>query len=401
MRANTIMAKPLLYSWTKVAPTLGVIFVSPAILTVGCTLGTMLPFWYAIATSIITGVTISLFIYLHGGVGAREHLPFTKLMEASLGASGSRFLASPLITITQIGWYSVGITLGGEAASQLTGINSYVMITAFGVAMALVTYSGFSKLSNFTKVTACLTAAFSVWSLYAVMLQQPSFVSPPYSTEGLLYAAGLAIGGATSISTVSPDFLKDARGSRDVRITSFVIIMPLILFTLISGNIMGAYTSISNPVFALVAIGLPLLANLLLLLGSCAAASSLYPPSLALANITKIQRKYATIFAAIGGLVLAYLGIVDSITYFLRFIGILLPPLIGMNLAEYYLLSKRVLTMRKGTMMAGVLAWLIGALVGFFITLGTPPINALLAGFISYYIFRRVQKRASVRIDSF
>jgi uncharacterized protein YqgC (DUF456 family) len=72
-----------------------------------------------------------------------------------------------------------------------------------------------------------------------------------------------------------------------------------------------------------------------------------------------------------------------------------------MNLAEYYLLSKRVLTMRKGTMMAGVLAWLIGALVGFFITLGIPPINALLAGFISYYIFRRVQKRASVRIDSF
>lgn len=364
MRANTIMAKPLLYSWTKVAPTLGVIFVSPAILTVGSTLGTLLPFWYAIATSIITGVTISLFIYLHGGVGAKEHLPFTRLMEASLGTSGSRFLASPLITITQIGWYSVGITLGGEAASQLTGINSYVMITAFGVAIALVTYSGFSKLSNFTKVTACLTAAFSVWSLYAIVSQQPTFISPTYSTEGLLYAAGLAIGGATSISTVSPDFLKDARGSRDVRITSFGIIMPLILFTLISGNIMGTYTSISNPVFALVAIGLPLLANLLLL-GSCAAASSLYPPSLALANITKIQRKYATIFAAIGGLVLAYLGIVDSITYFLRFIGILLPPLIGMNLAEYYLLSKKVLTMRKGTMMAGVLAWLIGAMAGF------------------------------------
>jgi len=387
------MDKVELYPWMKVAPTLGVIFVSPAVLTVGSTLGTLVPFWYAVATSVIAGVTFSLIIYFHGGVGAKEHLSFTKLMEASLGINGSRFLASSLITITQVGWYSVNVVLGGEAVSQLTGLDRLLMITLFGVVIAAVTYSGFSRLSNFTKVTASLTAVFATWALYAILTEGPTFVSPQLSTESLLYASGLAIGGAMSISTVSPDFVRGTRSRRDLRITAFGVILPLILFTFISGNLMGAYTMIPNPVFALIAINMPLLANLLLFLGSSAAASSLYPPSLALANIIKIPRKYATIPAAAAGLALAYLGIVEQLTIFLRLIGILLPPFIGINLAEYYLLSKKKMVAREGTNVAGILSWLIGATVGYFLVVGIAPINALFSSMLSYFVLRSLKDK--------
>ena len=54
-----------LYPWTKVAPTLGVIFISPALLTVGATIGTILPMEMATAVSIIASLTFSLIIYLH------------------------------------------------------------------------------------------------------------------------------------------------------------------------------------------------------------------------------------------------------------------------------------------------------------------------------------------------
>lgn len=379
------MDKVELYPWTKVAPTLGVIFVSPAILTVGSTLGTLVPFWYAVATSVIAGVTFSLIIYFHGGVGACEHLPFTKLMDASLGVSGSRFLASPLIIITQVGWYSVNVTLGGEAAFKLTGLDRLLMITLFGAVIASITYAGFRRLSDFTKVTASITGLFAIWALYAILTKGSTFVSPQLSTETLLYASGLAIGGAMSISTVSPDFIKDTRSRRDLRITAFGVILPLILFTLISGNVMGAYTMIPDPVFALIAINMPLLANLLLFLGSSAAASSLYPPTFALTNLVKIQRKYATIPAAAAGLALAYLGIVEQMTFFLRLIGILLPPLIGINLAEYYFLSKRSITAKSGTNAAGVVSWVIGAAVGYFLVAGIAPLNALFSSMLFYF----------------
>jgi len=213
----------------------------------------------------------------------------------------------------------------------------------------------------------------------------PIFLPVPSSPDQILLAAGLAIGGATSISTVSPDFLMRAKEPRDVRITSFGTVLPLMLFTLISGNIMGSFTTIPNPVTALIAIGLPLLANLLLLLGSCAAASSLYPPSLALSNLLRIKRSHATIPAALGGLLLANLGIVDQLTYFLRAIGILLPPLIGMSLAEYYILGQRRLREGKGTIWTGVLSWAVGAGVGL-LPLGIPPINALLASLAVYWL---------------
>jgi cytosine permease len=315
------------------------------------------------------------------------------MMEASLGVNGSRFIVSPLIAITQIGWYSVNITLGGEAFSNLTGLNRLLMIILFGIVIAGITYSGFSWLSNFTKVTAFLTAIFAIWALYAILTQAPTFVFPSLSTEGLLFAAGLAIGGATSISTVSPDFLKDTRSNRDLLITSFGIILPLMLFTFISGNLMGAFTAIPNPIFALVAIGMPLVANLLLFLGSSAAASSLYPPTFALANIFKIPRNYATIPAAAVGLLLAYIGIVEQLTFFLRIIGILLPPIIGISLAEYYFISKRQIVTKEGFNIIGLLSWFIGAIVGYLLAIGIAPLNALFSSMIAYFLLYSLRQK--------
>lgn len=377
-----------LLPWSKVAPALGVIFVSPAILAVGCTLGTALPLAYALPTSVLAGICIALFLYFHGGIGAAEHKPFTNVMDASLGERGSRFLASPLITVTQIGWFSILVGLGGQAASALTGLNSSITIPLFGVALASVTYSGFGRLSDFTKITAIITAIFAIWSLRSIMLTAPIFPPTPTGSDQILLAAGLAIGGATSISTVSPDFMMLSRRAWDVKVTVFGIVLPLILFTMISGNIMGAYTSAPNPVLALSVIGLPVLANLLLLMGSCAATSSLYPPSLALANLLRVERRRATILAAAAGIVLAQLGIVEQLSYFLRTIGILLPPLIGISLAEYYLVSKGRLLGRSGIDLSGVISWALGACVGL-IPLGVPPVNALLSSLAAYFALKR------------
>ena len=376
------------YPWTKVAPTIGVIFLSPAILAVGSTMGAILPFWYAVVTSVVAAATVSTLIYLHGGSGARLHLPFVQLMESTLGVRGSRFLASPLIVITQVGWFAVLITLGGEAAFNIIGLDRLGLIILFGAAVAAVTFFGFGRLSDFTKVTATLTAAFAAWSLYTILIKGPSLATPPSAPPDLFYLIGLAIGGATSISTVSPDFLKDARGPRDVKITAYGVVLPLILFTLISGNLLGNYTTLQNPVFALAAINLPILANLLLLLGSTASASSLYPPTIALANITKIKRSYATIPVAAAGLFIAYLGIVDQLSIFLHLIGILLPPLIGISLVQFYILTKGKADPKTGVNLKGIISWVIGAGVGI-IPFGIAPIQALSASLLVYYILMK------------
>ncbi|MGQ9759573.1 MAG: hypothetical protein ACUVQ5_03250 [Candidatus Methanomethylicaceae archaeon] len=204
------MSDEELYPWAKIAPPLDVIFVSPALLTVGTTIGTILSLEWAIIVSLIAGLVFSLIIYLHGGVGINEHTGFLKLMEASLGNKGSRFLASPLITLTQIGWFSILITLGGNAMSKLTGLFSTFSITTFGVLVAAVTYFGFRSLSDFTKVTASITGIFAVWVLYAIIFQEHGAPSRILGGD-TIYASTLAIGGAMSISTVSPDFVKSAR----------------------------------------------------------------------------------------------------------------------------------------------------------------------------------------------
>ncbi|MBC7112872.1 MAG: hypothetical protein H5T34_02450 [Candidatus Methanomethyliales bacterium] len=380
-----------LYPWTKIAPTLGVIFISPALLTVGGTIGTLLPIEMAVAVSILAGLTFSTLIYLHGGVGSRAHMGLLRVMEASLGTKGSRFFASPLITITQIGWFSVLITLGGEALSNLTPMPKALSITIFGILVASVTYFSFRHLSDFTKVTAIVTGAFALWALYAILT---SGSTPSYVTNGdLLYASTLAIGGAMSISTVSPDFVKGAQSIRDLKITAFGVVFPVVIFSLISGSLIGHHTSIPNPVQALMIIGLPILANLLLLVGSTAAASSLYPPSIAISKLAGISRKNATVLAALGGLIVSYMGILDQLRIFLQLIGVLLPPLIGINLAEYYVLSKAVLP-KEGVYLRGLISWILGAGFGAFIPVGVTPINSLLISFFVYLVLH-------IRLKSF
>ncbi|MGC8936138.1 MAG: hypothetical protein ACP5KV_02070 [Candidatus Methanomethylicaceae archaeon] len=287
----------------------------------------------------------------------------------------------PPITITQIGWFSVLITLGGEALSKLTPIPKFPSITLFGILVASVMYFSFSNLSNFTKVTALVTGTFALWALYAVLSN--SSLPPNFVNGDPIYASTLAIGRAMSISTVSPDFVKGARSTRDLRITSFCIVFPVVVFSLICGNLIGHYTSIPNPVEALTAIGLPILANLLLLVGSTAAASSLYPPSIALSTLTGISRKKATIFAAVAGLIVSYVGILDQLRLFLQLIGWLLPPLIGMNMAEYYILSKRIIP-KHGVHRRGLVAWISGAVGGVLMPFGITPINSLLISFLAY-----------------
>ncbi|MCX8182347.1 MAG: cytosine permease [Candidatus Methanomethyliaceae archaeon] len=370
-----------LHPWTKIAPTLGVIFISPALLTVGATIGTILPMEMAVAVSIIASLIFSCIIYLHGGVGSREHMPFLKIMEASLGIKGSRFFASPLITITQIGWFSILITLGGEALSNLIPLSNIFSITLFGVLVASVTYFGFTHLSKFTKVTALVTGTFVLWALYSILINNS--IPPETPTGDFIYALALAVGGAISISTVSPDFVKGARSIRDLKITSFLVILPVVVFSLISGSLIGHYSLIPNPVQALTVIGLPVVANFLLLLGSAAAASSLYPPSIALSKLTGVDRKKATAFAAFAGLVIANIGILEQLRSFLQLIGILLPPLIGINIAEYYVLSKRLVP-KQGLYLRGLVSWMVGAFFGALFPVGIVPLNSLLVSFMIY-----------------
>lgn len=186
-----------------------------------------------------------------------------------------------------------------------------------------------------------------------------------------------------SISTVSPDFVKGARSTKDLKITSFGVIFPVVIFSLISGGLIGYHTSIPNPVQALTVVGLPILANLLLLMGSTAAASSLYPPSFAISTTAKISRKRATVFAAVGGLIISYIGILDQLQLFLRLIGVLLPPLIGINPAEYYVLSKRIIP-KKGVYLPGLISWSLGAVLGALLPIGIIPLNSLIMSFLVY-----------------
>lgn len=131
---------------------------------------------------------------------------------------------------------------------------------------------------------------------------------------------------------------------------------------------------------------------------------NLYSSSLGVVNFLgvvlrrPVNRGLLTLILGVVGSVLAAAGILDKFTDFLIVLGVAFPPIVGITVAEYY-----VVKMWRGdldrTRDAGVLPetsptwvpatlviWLASALIGRFGAWGLPSINSLVAAFVLYVV---------------
>jgi cytosine permease len=131
---------------------------------------------------------------------------------------------------------------------------------------------------------------------------------------------------------------------------------------------------------------------------------NLYSTSLHLINAIQIvtgkelSRVKLTIVAGALGIVFSILGILDHITQFLMLLGIIMAPVGGIVISDYFILR------RHRAVLAGIqdprrlqdgaptwspwafAAWFLGAAAGLFIHAGVTTLNAVLVSAVSYCV---------------
>ena len=130
---------------------------------------------------------------------------------------------------------------------------------------------------------------------------------------------------------------------------------------------------------------------------------NLYSSSLGFTNIidsvfkVKVNRGLITLIIGAIGTLLSILGILDRFVDFLVLLGIMIPPIAGIMVVDYFVLKtyRKALdeSREKGTLPAEpekinpitLVAWAAGFGGGYFITVGIPSINSLLISGIVYY----------------
>lgn len=369
---------------------LGFTFFS-ASMSVGAKMANGLDFSGFVWAVIIGGIILGAYTGILGYIGCDTGMSFDLLAQRSFGSKGS-FLASALISFTQIGWFGVGVAMFAIPAAELLGINPWILVIIAGACMTSSAYFGITGLEVVSYVSVPLIAILGIYSMVTATAEGGGLVAMFAKNAGsmtLFTAVGLVIGSFVSGGTATPNFTRFAKNNMSAVVTTVIAFFIGNTLMFCFGAVGGALTGQEDIFYVMIAQGLTIPA--LIVLGAniwTTNDNALYTSGLGLSNITKIRKRPMVLIAGVVGTVTA-IWLYNNFVSWLNFLNATLPP-IGAILALDYFMNKdrykgegdKLITVNWGAI-AGVVA---GALVGNFVTWGITSINAMVVACLIYVL---------------
>ena len=119
---------------------LGFTFFS-ASMSVGAKLGNGLDLGGFVWAVLIGGLILAAYTGTLGFIGSESGLSFDLLARRSFGRFGS-YLPSAMISLTQIGWFGVGVAMFAIPAAEVLHVNPILLVILGGVCMTASAYFG-------------------------------------------------------------------------------------------------------------------------------------------------------------------------------------------------------------------------------------------------------------------
>jgi len=376
----------------------------------GAAIATGLSLFQAIVAILIGNTLLAVYSGLIGAASAKYGVSTTLLARHAFGRSGAKVI-SAIGAITLLGWYAVQTGLFGEtihAALPSFGVLSSPRVAALwgGILMMQTAYVGYRGLEMLSKIAIPALIPLAVWGIVdtvsrtdgwsALFAAEPS---QPFSfTEAIVLTVGSFAVGAVVQADISR-YAKDQKASWIACIMGYVIANS---FMIIAGAITVLATGSGDLPAAMVAAGLSIPALVILIAAQWTTNdNNLYSASLALSNIFKMKKSKIVLIWGIIASVFGFLGIVDYFIPWLNVLGILIPPIAGVMIADYYIVHKRNYRFGEGTEYSQVVwpafaAWAGGIAAGMFIPVGIPSINAIVISFLAHIILMQGCKKFSI-----
>ena len=181
----------------------------------------------------------------------------------------------------------------------------------------------------------------------------------------LVNGISLTVGSFVVAAAISGDYCRFAKNRKDVVKSSVLGVLPAGLIVLMLGGILAICTGSYDISVFLSTAGL-----LALILATWTTnVSNAYSGGLALSVLLGQDEKKSQITTAISGVigtVLAAVGILNAIQGFLSLLSAIVPALMGVMIADYWLIGKGKIEnfkIRKGFYAPGMIAFVIGALI--------------------------------------
>ncbi len=321
--------------------------------------------------------------YLTMRVGTETRLSTYNIIRFCFGRAGSHFV-NLILAITLLGWYGVTAALFGRALSRVVAdafawvVPSPVFTIAGGVLMVITTIYGFRAIDRLSRIAVPLLAALLLYGVWKVMggasLAELSAVpgKPSVGIASISAGISIVIGSFFVGVTLVPDLSRFARGRRDAVTGSFLsygLGFPLVLLLAGLPVLVSADTDLISSMTAL-GLGIPALVVMVFATWTTN-INNLYSASLSFARILPKARDWViTLVSGVIGTLLALAGIMDHFVDFLILLGIIVPPIAGIYLAEYFLIRPARLDSGQPDAVrsfrwAAIGSWAIAGALGF------------------------------------
>jgi len=363
----------------------------------GGSLGVAFRFWPDLVGIILCGSAIlAVYVAGLGYVGYKSGLSTVLSARFAFGDLGSRW-SDALLGLTQIGWYAWGTATVTIILVRLLDLDLLLqapLMLVFGLAFCLTAYVGSRGL-----------AALSIVSVPAMLLLIAVSASVALRDAG--GAAGLLTAGsaggltvAEALTIVVGTFVSGGTqvanwtrfsGSARVAIGSTLLAFFFGNGLMIAAGAVGATVYGLSDIVEVLAVQGLLVAGVLMLFSNIWTTqdNTIYNFSVAGCHFCRTERRrLVTFVGAAAGTLLALLGMYDWLIPYMVAMGVLIPPLGGVIMADFFVRHRgRYPELGKAAVprfnRRGLAAYAAGSLAALVIP-GIPPVNGIIAAFVVY-----------------
>jgi cytosine permease len=364
--------------------------------------------------SIAIGTSILILIGgLIGMAGAEEGLPAGLLARWSgFGKIGSAFI-SLVVSCGNLAWFGIQNSICAQAVQRATGgrLSFPVVSILTGSLLVLIAARGFKSLA---RTASLVVPGFVLLAAYGTLhvlegSRFASLMSRPPAGHPMSIAAGadLVVGSFIVGAILAPDLTRFCRNRRDAfRVMAITLITAKVILGV--AGILLSHATQTRDVVAIIFQAAGWLGVTVIFLSTLKLNDvNLYSTSLHLVNAIQIvtgkelSRVKLTIAAGSLGVLFSVVGILDHITQFLMLLGIIMAPVGGIVITDYFVLrrhraalsdihdTKRLQNGAPVLSLGAWIAWLLGVGAGYAFRNGVTTLTSFTASAVSYYLLKK------------
>ena len=303
----------------------------------------------AIIAAVTGALILSLMSVPAAIVGARTRLSSYMIVEHNFGFAGAKFV-NFWFGLFLLGWYAVTAELFGRtlylAAGELTSLvlAEWVYTVISSAVVTVTTIYGFKAIDRLALVAVPFLLLVLI-VVVVISLNQASFSDLLLiDAEGISMPTAIsAVVGAAIVGVVlMPDLTRYTRSVRDCVVASFVGQGGGITVAYVLGMIPVLVWNEIEPMTYMFIMGFGVFALAVLVFATWTTnVVNLYSTALAArASVPLGDYRFLVIVGGIVGTIAALVGIADHLIDFLIVLGLLVPPIAGVYLCDFFVLKR-------------------------------------------------------------